>query len=87
MARRQWKEMSCLLVCLITTNAIAQDKATGQDKVAGQGKVVVLDPGFLEFLGEGKNVDGEYHDPLQMQDWAQQDVVDAGQQHEDKKHD
>ena len=40
------------------------------------------DMDFFEFLGEGKKVDGEYHDPLQMQDWKPKEMVDAGQQYE-----
>ena len=41
-----------------------------------------LDLDFIEFLGEGKTVDGEYHDPLQMQNWAEKKVVDVGQKYE-----
>lgn len=41
---------------------------------------------FLEFLGEGKTLDGDYYDPLQMQDWIEKEMVDAGQQQEVNEH-
>lgn len=62
-----------LALLLIATAATAEQDAA-------------LDEAFLEFLAEGKQVDGEYHDPLQMQDWIDKEVADAEQQQEDKGH-
>ncbi|MDH5179077.1 MAG: hypothetical protein OEZ39_00430 [Gammaproteobacteria bacterium] len=39
---------------------------------------------LLEFLGEGQNIDGEYHDPLQMRDWQQSEMAEG--QQEEKEH-
>lgn len=74
MARLQWAGLSCVLASLLIGNAYAND-----DNVA-------LDMEFLEFLGEGKSVDGQYHDPLQMQDLVEKEVVNAGQQQEGSEH-
>ena len=74
MANRQWRRRSILLALLLVCSAVAAEQEAA------------LDEDFLEFLVEGKQVDGEYHDPLQMQDWNEKEVADAEQQQEEKDH-
>ena len=35
---------------------------------------------FIEFLGEGKIIDGDYYDPLQIHNCKKEDMADSGQQ-------
>jgi len=74
MAKWQWLGISFLLASLVAGG------------VSAEGNEVTLELDFLEFLGEGKRMDGEYHDPLQMQDLVEKKVVDAGQQQEENDH-
>lgn len=74
MARWPLAGLSCVLASLLVGNIDASEND------------VTLDMAFLEFLGEGKNVDGQYHDPLQMQDLVEKEVVNAGQPQEDSDH-
>lgn len=74
MVNMQWLGLCCLLSSMMVGSATAQDNE------------IALEADFLEFIGEGKSVDGEYYDPLQMQDWVQKEVADSGQQQEDKDH-
>lgn len=74
MDKWHWLGLGLVLTNLLISVANASEDETG------------LELDFLEFLGEGKTLDGDYHDPLQMQDWVQKQVVDAGQQQEVNEH-
>ena len=73
MANGRMTRRSYLLALLLVSSAVAAEEE------------IPLELEFLEFLGEAKQVDGQYHDPLQMQDWMDKKVVEAEQQ-EDKDH-
>jgi len=72
MVSRNRARLACLLIGVVLSTARAEDNEPPPDMA------------LLEFLGEGRNVDGEYNDPLQMQGWVREDVVDAGQQQKGK---
>lgn len=72
MANKMLTCIGCLLGLSLSITVVANEEEEN------------LPMGFLEFLGEGQTIDGEYHDPLQMRDWQQNELADGQAQDEEQ---
>lgn len=72
MVKHMLAGMGCAISLLLTTTVSANEE---EEQPA-------MD--FLEFLGEGQTIDGNYHDPMQMQDWQQSELAEGQEEKSDE---